>query len=200
MQVLAMATALLSQGPSLSQAGTDLLRSKALDRNSYDSGDWFNAIHWDCRDGNGFARGLPPAADNEDKWPYAAPLLASAPVPGCSDIEGASAAYQDLLRLRTDEAAFHLSTAAQVQEALDFPLSGSEETPGVITMRLGDLVVVFNATPTTQEQTIGQAGGAGYRLHPIQADGADEGVKESSYDAGSGTFTVPGRTVAVFTR
>ncbi len=48
MQVLAMATAALSQGPALSQAGTDLLRSKSLDRNSYDSGDWFNAIHWDC--------------------------------------------------------------------------------------------------------------------------------------------------------
>ena len=57
-----MATATLSQGPSLSQAGSDLLRSKSLDRNSYDSGDWFNAIHWDCRDGNGFGRGLPTAA------------------------------------------------------------------------------------------------------------------------------------------
>ncbi len=47
-QVLAMATAALSQGPALSQAGTDRLRSKSLDRNSYDSGDWFNALHWDC--------------------------------------------------------------------------------------------------------------------------------------------------------
>ncbi|MCZ9345556.1 DUF3372 domain-containing protein, partial [Streptomyces sp. TRM76130] len=72
-QVLAMATAALSQGPALSQAGTDLLRSKSLDRNSYDSGDWFNAVHWDCADGNGFGRGLPPAADNEAKWPYAEP-------------------------------------------------------------------------------------------------------------------------------
>ncbi len=68
MQVLAMATAALSQGPALSQAGTDLLRSKSLDRNSFDSGDWFNAIHWNCADGNGFGRGLPPAADNKSKW------------------------------------------------------------------------------------------------------------------------------------
>jgi pullulanase/glycogen debranching enzyme len=59
MQVLALATATLSQGPALSQAGTDLLRSKSLDRNSYDSGDWFNAIHWNCEDGNGFGRGCP---------------------------------------------------------------------------------------------------------------------------------------------
>ena len=27
-------------------AGTDLLRSKSLDRNSYDSGDWFNRVDW----------------------------------------------------------------------------------------------------------------------------------------------------------
>ncbi|CAM5315856.1 hypothetical protein SFUMM280S_02555 [Streptomyces fumanus] len=69
MQVLAMATAALSQGPALSEVGTDLLRSKSLDRNSFDSGDWFNAIHWNCADGNGFGRGPPPAADNKDKWP-----------------------------------------------------------------------------------------------------------------------------------
>ncbi|NGN94272.1 pullulanase-type alpha-1,6-glucosidase [Nocardioides sp. KC13] len=200
MQVLAMATAALSQGPALSQAGTDLLRSKSLDRNSYDSGDWFNAIHWDCEDGNGFGRGLPPAADNKDKWPYAKPLLAEGNVPGCPEIEGASAAYQELLRIRTDEAAFHLATTAQVQEKLSFPLSGKEETPGVITMRLGDLVVVFNATTQTQQQRITEAEGAGYRLHPTQADGSDEVVKSSAFDSGSGTFTVPARTVAVFTR
>ncbi|MFJ7132060.1 pullulanase-type alpha-1,6-glucosidase [Streptomyces fungicidicus] len=198
MQVLAMATAALSQGPALSQAGTDLLRSKSLDRNSYDSGDWFNAIHWNCADGNGFGRGLPPAADNEDKWPYAKPLLGTVKV-GCPQIEGASAAYRDLLRIRTTEKAFSLDTAAQVQSRLSFPLSGKDETPGVITMRLGDLVVVFNATPERQEQRVAALAGTGHRLHPVQSAGGDAVVKTSSYEKGTGTFTVPGRTVAVFT-
>ncbi|MFG3657136.1 pullulanase-type alpha-1,6-glucosidase [Streptomyces sp. NPDC047706] len=199
MQVLAMATATLSQGPSLSQAGTDLLRSKSLDRNSYDSGDWFNAVHWNCADGNGFGRGLPPAADNRAKWPYAKPLLGSVGV-GCAQIEGASAAYRDLLKIRTTEQAFSLGTAGQVQEQLSFPLSGTGETPGVITMRLGDLVVVFNATPERREQRVAALAGSGYRLHPVQAGGADAVVKGASYEAGGGTFAVPGRTVAVFTR
>jgi pullulanase/glycogen debranching enzyme len=199
MQVLAMATATLSQGPSLSQAGTDLLRSKSLDRNSYDSGDWFNAIHWNCADGNGFGRGLPMAADNQSKWDYAKPLLGTVKV-GCPQITGASAAYQDLLRIRTSESAFSLGTATQVQDELSFPLSGKEETPGVITMRLGDLVVVFNATPEQQEQRVGSLAGEGYRLHPVQASGADPIVKSSSYEQDSGTFAVPGRTVAVFSR
>jgi pullulanase-type alpha-1,6-glucosidase len=198
MQVLAMATATLSQGPALSQAGTDLLRSKSLDRNSYDSGDWFNAIHWNCADGNGFGRGLPPAADNEAKWSYAKPLLGAVTV-GCPQIEGTSAAYRDLLSIRTTEKAFSLDTAAQVQSRLSFPLSGKDETPGVITMTLGDLVVVFNATPEEQEQRVAALAGTGYRLHPVQAAGGDAVVKTSAYAKGSGTFTVPARTVAVFT-
>ncbi|MFF4451543.1 pullulanase-type alpha-1,6-glucosidase [Streptomyces goshikiensis] len=201
LQVLAMAVGTLSQGPSLSQAGTDLLRSKSLDRNSFDSGDWFNAIHWDCRDGsgNGFGRGLPPAADNRAKWPYAKPLL-TGPAPACADITGASAAYRDLLRIRTTEPAFGLTTAQAVQAGLAFPLSGKDETPGVITMTLGDLVVVFNSTPAAERQRVPDLAGRAYALHPVQAAGADAAVKRSAYDAATGEFTVPARTVAVFKR
>ncbi|WP_374228691.1 pullulanase-type alpha-1,6-glucosidase [Streptomyces sp. ET3-23] len=194
MQVVAMATAALSRGPALSQAGTDLLRSKSLDRNSYDSGDWFNAIHWDCRDGqgNGFGRGLPQAADNAAKWPYARPLLADPSLrPGCGPREAASAAYRDLLRIRTTEPAFD-------RGAVSFPLSGTGETPGVITMRMGDLMIVFNAAPDAQAQRVPALRGTGWVLHPVQGAGADAVVKSASYDRGSGTFTVPGRTVAVF--
>ncbi|WP_024757785.1 pullulanase-type alpha-1,6-glucosidase [Streptomyces exfoliatus] len=199
MQVLAMATATLSQGPALSQAGSDLLRSKSLDRNSYDSGDWFNAIHWDCRDGNGFGRGLPPAPDNKAKWSYGKPLLVNpALTAGCAQIDGASAAYRDLQEIRTTEPAFSLATTDRVQSALSFPLSGREETPGVITMRLGDLVVVFNASTRSASQKVADLAGSPYALHPVQTAGSDTVVKSSSYEAGSGTFTVPARTVAVF--
>ncbi|MFH9721773.1 pullulanase-type alpha-1,6-glucosidase [Streptomyces sp. NPDC017254] len=199
MQVLAMATATLSQGPALSQAGSDLLRSKSLDRNSYDSGDWYNAIHWDCADGNGFGRGLPPAADNKAKWSYGKPLLVNpALTVGCEQIDGASAAYRDLQKIRTTEPAFSLATAGQVQDTLSFPLSGGEETPGVITMRLGDLVVVLNASPRSTSQKVTGLAGSPYALHPVQASGSDTVVKSASYEAGSGTFTVPARTVAVF--
>ncbi|WP_328913073.1 MULTISPECIES: pullulanase-type alpha-1,6-glucosidase [unclassified Streptomyces] len=199
MQVLAEATAALSQGPALYQAGSDLLRSKSLDRNSFDSGDWFNAIHWSCAQGNGFGRGLPQAADNQDKWPYARPLLTNpALTPGCARINAASAAYQDLLRIRTAEPAFHLGTAAQVRRELSFPLSGTGETPGVITLKTGDLVVVFNATPDTRKQRVGSLAGARYALHPVQARGADPVVRSAAFAPSTGTFTVPPRTVAVF--
>ncbi|MGI5249938.1 pullulanase-type alpha-1,6-glucosidase [Actinacidiphila glaucinigra] len=201
MQVLAEAVPALSQGPALYQAGSDLLRSKSLDRNSYDSGDWFNAVHWDCGAGNGFGRGLPPKADNESKWSFARPLLTADTLRvGCAEITAASAAYRDLLRIRSTEPAFGLTTAAQVQEQVSFPLSGEDETPGVITLRAGRLVVVFNASPKAQDQRVGALAGKGYALHPVQATGSDAVVKRSSYDTASGTFTVPGRTVAVFVR
>lgn len=197
-----MATATLTQGPSLSQAGTDLLRSKSLDRNSYDSGDWFNAINWDCRDGNGFGRGLPPAADNKDKWPYAKPLLATPGIaPGCPEITGAAAAYQDLLRIRTTEAAFRLSSTDAVQSALSFPLSGPGETPGVITMRLGELVVVLNAAPDATEQRVAAlmrhavrpAPRAGGRLGRDGQEGVVRGEFGHLHGAGTDGGGVPGR-------
>ncbi|WP_424215878.1 pullulanase-type alpha-1,6-glucosidase (plasmid) [Streptomyces sp. BI20] len=198
-QVLAMSVATLSQGPALTQAGTDRLRSKSLDRNSYDSGDWFNAVHWNCADGNGFGRGLPPAADNRAKWPYAKPLL-TAPAPGCAEIDGAAAAHRDLLRIRTTEPAFALTTTEAVRSALAFPLSGPEETPGVITMTLGDLVVVFNATPTAQAVRVPSLAGTRHTLHPVQAQGADPVVRGAAYDEQKGEFRVPARTTAVYKR
>ena len=100
MQTLALATTAFSQGVSFWHAGGDLLRSKSLDRNSYDSGDWFNVLDWSYAT-NGFGRGLPPAPDNEAKWAYMRPLLADpAFVPTAADIELASAVARDLLQIR----------------------------------------------------------------------------------------------------
>ena len=91
---------------------------------------------------------------------------------------------------------FALATAEQVQRQLSFPLSGGkDETPGVITMRLGDLVVVFNATPAARRHSGSRRSpGRPYALHPVQAAGADPVVKGSSYETESGTFAVPART------
>ena len=46
MNTVALSTTALAQGPSFWHAGADLLRSKSLDRNSYNSGDWFNRVDW----------------------------------------------------------------------------------------------------------------------------------------------------------
>jgi pullulanase-type alpha-1,6-glucosidase len=206
MQTLSLATTVLGQGTGFVAAGSDLLRSKSLDRNSYNSGDWFNAIRWNCRSGNGFGHGLPPAADNADKWPYARPLLADpALVPDCGEITASAERYADLLAVRWSSPVFALPTAEEVQRRLAFPLAGPAATPGVITMTLDargvdrrwkSIVVVFNATPQQQTQRVDALAGARIALHPVQAKGADAVARRARFDAG--TFTVPPRTVAVF--
>ncbi len=67
MNTLSLATVTLSQSPSFWHAGTELLRSKSLDRNSYNSGDWFNRIDWTGQEST-FGSGLPNEADNGDNW------------------------------------------------------------------------------------------------------------------------------------
>ncbi|GAA4096345.1 pullulanase-type alpha-1,6-glucosidase [Actinomadura miaoliensis] len=208
MHVVSLSTALLSQGVPFVHAGTERLRSKSLDRNSYDSGDWFNRLLWDCRDGNGFGAGLPPAADNRDKWPYARPLLADPALrPSCADIDAARTRTGELLRVKESSPLFSLPTAADVQRRLSFPLSGPGETPGVITMRLDgrgldprwkSITVVFNATPEPRAQTVPPLKDAAVTLHPVQAASADPVVRRSSFDPDTGTLHVPARTTAVF--
>ncbi|WP_035697675.1 pullulanase-type alpha-1,6-glucosidase [Glycomyces tenuis] len=214
MQVLSLATAVLSQGTGFVTAGSELLRSKSLDRDSYDSGDWFNAIRWDCEgtepfgpSSNGFGTGLPPAWTSEDKWPFAEEALAQVEQPTCEDIELAGARYAELLRIASSTSAFSLGDAEEVAERVSFPLSGEGETPGVITMTIdmdgtGDafeqVTVVFNATPEAVGQTVEDLAGTGAELHPVLTDSADEAFADAAFDDATGTFTVPGRTVAVF--
>ncbi|MFF5206049.1 pullulanase-type alpha-1,6-glucosidase [Streptosporangium sp. NPDC000396] len=209
MQSLSLATVVLAQGIAFVHAGSERLRSKSLDRNSYDSGDWFNRLLWDCSRGNGFGAGLPPEAGNADRWVYARPLLADPALkPDCAAIGAARARYGELLRIRSSSPAFALGSLAEVQSRLTFPTSGIGEIPGVVTMHLDasgidphwkSITVVFNATPETQSQTMAALEGARAKLHPVQAAGGDDVVKRSAFDPGTGTLSVPARTVAVFT-
>ncbi|GAB3226697.1 pullulanase-type alpha-1,6-glucosidase [Glycomyces halotolerans] len=214
MQVLSLSTAVLSQGTGFVTAGSELLRSKSLDRDSYDSGDWFNAIRWDCGGAagfgtstNGFGSGLPPAWTSEDKWPYAAEAIGRVGEPSCEDIGLASGRYAELLRIASSTRAFSVGDAEEVSARVSFPLSGEGETPGVITMVVDlegledafeTVTVVFNATPEAVDQTVGDLAGSGAGLHPVLAESVDPAFAEASFDDGSGTFTVPARTVGVF--
>ena len=208
MQTLALATTAFSQGVSFWQTGSDALRSKSFDGNSFNSGDWFNVVDPSLTI-NGFGRGLPPTST--DKWPYARPLLANPALkPSPTDLASAQTQSQTLLRIREASPLLHLGSAALIQQKLSFPNSGPNQTPGVIVMRLDDtaapdidpqlrgMVIVFNATPDTVSERIAAVTGQRYDLDPTQISGHDPIVTQSRYDSTTGTFTVPARTVAVF--
>jgi pullulanase-type alpha-1,6-glucosidase len=211
MNTVSLATTALSQTPSFWHAGADLLRSKSLDRNSYDSGDWFNTLDWTGKD-NGFGHGLPLKGDNGGKWSYMKPLLGNPALkPSASDVQGASAQAQDLLRLRFSSPLFRLGTADAINAKVSFPASGTADAhQGVIAMRVDDtkgtdadpalkgLVVVFNASAEPVNQKVPGLAGAALALSPVQANGSDPVVRTSAWDAAGGSATVPARTVAVF--
>ena len=209
MNTLSLATTALAQTPSFWHAGADLLRSKSLDRNSYDSGDWFNSLDFTGQD-NGFGRGLPPTADNKAKWPIQGPLLVNPALkPAPADIATAAAQAEDLLRLRFSTPLFRLGSAALIEQKVSFPHSGPDATPGVIVMRVDDsvgkdvdrslagMLVVFNASDEPVTQQVDALAGHDLRLSPVQARGADDVVQETTWTKATGAVTVPPRTVAV---
>ncbi|MBA3468895.1 MAG: pullulanase-type alpha-1,6-glucosidase [Herpetosiphonaceae bacterium] len=209
MHNLGLSLVALAQGVPFFHAGDDLLRSKSLDRNSYNSGDWFNRIDWTGQEST-WGAGLPPSADNQDNWPLMKPLLGNPGLkPTPADIAAASANFREMLQIRRSSPLFRLQTAEDIQAKLSFSNTGPAQIPGVIMMSLTDagadldqqydrIVVVFNST--SQPQTITEAAlqDADFSLHPVQAASADPLVKTATFDPTSGGFTVPGRTTAVF--
>jgi pullulanase/glycogen debranching enzyme len=209
MQRLGMSLVGLGQGIPFFHAGVDLLRSKSLDRNSYNSGDWFNTIDF-TYDTNNWGVGLPPAGDNQSTWPIARPLLADpALTPARADILAAAAHFREVLAIRKSSRLFRLRTGAEIAQRVAFFNSGPGQVPGLIVMSLTDadgsvdrrarrIVVLFNANDEEQRFTEPSLSGEPLRLHPLQRISADSVVRTASFDGSDGAFSVPGRTAAVF--
>ncbi len=223
MQNLGMSLLLFGQGVPFLHAGVELLRSKSLDRNSYNSGDWFNRLDYTAL-GDNWGVGLPPAPDNQANWPVMSPLLANPALrPSSEDIRGARAYLLEALAIRDSSRLFRLRTAEQVKERLRFYNTGPGQVPGLIVFGLSDehenggnrsdddhdghddggqsfthVVVLLNADPGAQTLVVPELAGLHLRLHPVQRDSADPVVRTARFERSSGRFTVPGRTAAVF--
>jgi hypothetical protein len=192
-RVVALAQALLawSQGVPFFHAGDELLRSKSLDRDSYNSGDWFNALDWTGAR-TGWGVGLPPAPKNRAHWALQRRLLADpAAAPQPAHAAAALARFQRALRVRASSPLFRLRTAADVQARLHMHNRGPDAAPGVLLWELRDggaaggdalpaldsrfsrLLVALNATQ--QQVTLPQPALAGHawRLHPELAASED---------------------------
>lgn len=224
----------LSQGIPFFHAGDDLLRSKSLDRNSYNSGDWFNKLDFTYQTNN-WGVGLPPAQDNQSNWPVMRPLLADPALKaGPSRIQRAREHFLETLAIRRSSHLFRLQTADEVSEKLRFHNTGTGQIPGLIVYSLSEgrgdawlmcgqagrsrstsvrthvkpirnplpdydaAVVLLNASPQPVIFTDAAFVGRTLLLHPIQASSSDARVRTSAFDGTSGTFSVPGRTAAVF--
>jgi pullulanase-type alpha-1,6-glucosidase len=209
-QVLAMAVDAFAQGIAYFHAGIDVLRSKSLDRNSFNSGDWFNRLDWTYRD-NYFGTGLPPAEDNGKDYALLKPLLANPgfkPTP--ADIAFTRDAFRDLLAVRASSTLFRLPTAAEVRRRLRFFNTGSIQNPTVVAASLNGegypgaafkgITYFINVDKVGHTVTDEQAAGKALRLHPVflAPDVADKRATQASFDPATGSFSIPPRTAVVF--
>jgi len=207
-QVLAMSLVILGQGVPFFQAGDDMLRSKDMDQNSYDSGDWFNKIDWTGKTAN-WGIGLPIASQNGGQWPIMTPLLSNpAYTPQPQDIAHSSSGFQEFMQIRYSSGLFRMASFAEVQQNLTFLNTGPNQVPGLIVMRLDansgnygpyqHILVVFNAT--NEQVTFSDASlqGLHLRLHPVQRGSSDSLTRQSSFNSKAGTATVGALTTAVF--
>lgn len=210
MNNLAVSLVMYGQGVPFFHAGDDMLRSKSMDRNTYNSGDWFNRLDFTYQSNN-WGAGLPPAGENQRNWPVMQPLLADPALqPAPADILDAVTYFQEVLRIRKSSRLFRMETAEDIQQRLHLLNTGPEQLPGLIVMALADdapeeldpdygmIVVLFNGADAAQTFSASWLQQADFALHPIQAESADPVVREARFDAAAGSFTVPGYTTAVF--
>jgi len=207
-QVMGMSLVMLGQGIPFFQAGDDLLRSKDMDQNSFNSGDWFNKIDWSGQTAN-WGIGLPIASQNQSQWPIMEPLLSNpAYTPLPANITYSEAAFSELLTIRYSSGLFRMPTFQDVQQNLTFLNTGPAQTPGLIVMKLDanlgnwgrykHIVVLFNATNAPVTFTDSRLQGLALHLHPVQQNSSDPITKKSTFNSKTGTATVPAITTAVF--
>jgi pullulanase len=209
-QILGAAINAFSQGVAYYHAGIDTLRSKSMDRNSYNSGDWFNRLDWTYTD-NFFATGLPPQADNGDNWGVIRPILQNAAIkPAPADIAWTRDAFRDVLKIRASSTLLRMRTADDVKSRLTFHNTGSAQVPTVLVGQLNgdgyagagfkELIYVVNVDKVAQTVTIDALKAKPLALHPVHRamTAADKRAADATYAADSGAFSIPARTAVVF--
>ncbi len=209
-QVLGLATNAFSQGVAYFHAGAEILRSKSLDRNSFNSGDWFNRLDWTYQS-NHFGTGLPPRPDNAKDWPLFQPLLANPALrPKPADIAFTRDAFRDLLAIRSSSTLLRLRTADEVAQRLRFFNVGPQQEPTVIAAHLDGrgyagagftgIRYFINVDKVAHAVTDEQARGKRLRLHPVHGAPAagDKRAAQARFDSANGSFSIPARTAVVF--
>jgi len=199
---------LLSQGIPFFQLGLDKLRSKSLDKNSYDSGDWYNKVDY-SNQSNNWNIGLPLSQDNPDQVRIAQMLANPNIAVTAAQINLASDVFKEFLQIRHQSPLLRLANENEVISRVGFRNTGPSQIAGLIVMTLDDglgqtdldpavdaMVVVINGTAQPQSYSVN--GAAGFELHSVQQSSADSLVRTASVT--DQTFTVPAYTTAVFVK
>lgn len=172
MQAVSIATAMLGQGIPFTHMGSELLRSKSMQRDSYDSGDWYNKVDFTLQDNN-WNKGLPREDKDGENYTIINQIItghAESAQPDQAQMEKMVSYYQDLAKLRQTYPLLRLGKGEEVINRVGFHNTGSVQKPGLIVMSVdngnsvtdlsGDssavdgVVVAINASPNTMTFTL----------------------------------------------
>ncbi|WP_324012438.1 pullulanase-type alpha-1,6-glucosidase [Aeromonas hydrophila] len=216
MQGVSLATAMLGQGIPFTHAGVELLRSKSMERDSYDSGDWYNRVDYTLADNN-FDKGLPRKDKDGDNYPLIEKVLGKHVKPSGADMATMVGFYQELAELRQSSRLLRLGSGAEVIKRVDFRNTGPDQEPGLIVMTVDDginagadldpaidgLVVMINATNAPQSISDFRDGNdQPIDLTNLQLSPAHHGGESIARDAAvnGGTLTLGAWSAAVFVK
>ncbi len=216
MQGVSLATAMLGQGIPFTHAGVELLRSKSMERDSYDSGDWYNRVDYTLADNN-FDKGLPRKDKDGDNYPLIEKVLGKHVKPSGADMATMVGFYQELAELRQSSRLLRLGSGAEVIKRVDFRNTGPDQEPGLIVMTVDDginagadldpaidgLVVMINATNAPQSISDFRDGNdQPIDLTSLQLSAAHHGGESIARDAAvnGGTLTLGAWSAAVFVK
>ena len=206
MQRLALGVVALAQGVPFFHAGSELLRSKSMDADSYNSGDWFNRLDF-SGESTVWGAGLPPAEKNRERWPLMRERLGRAELrPDSESILDTAEHFRSLLRVRRSSPLFRLRTAEEIERRVVFHNLDGRAGAGLIVMGIHDvgeglddldpaherLVAFFNPAAEAVEFGDGRWTRFDFVVHPEMTESG------ASFDGARGVFSVPARGVVVF--
>ncbi|WP_163132298.1 pullulanase-type alpha-1,6-glucosidase [Agarivorans sp. Alg241-V36] len=214
MQGVSLSTVLLGQAMPFTHMGVELLRSKSMQRDSYDYGDWYNKVDFTLADNN-WDKGLPAAEKDEANFETIEGVLTDKAQPAAIDMMNSVDVYKELLRLRKASPLMTLPSGQEIIDRVDFRNVGPAQTPGLIVMTIDNglghnadldadldgIVVIVNATPESQ-MVSGFVDGDGnpIALANFELSEAHSAANSIAGDAAfaDGKFTVPAWSSAVF--
>ena len=161
MQAIGLATALLGQSPAFDQQGTDLLRTKYFQNDSYNTGDFSNKVNYDPNEGNDFIPGalVNSSKDSED-WDVIVEVSDYNSDVGHELKAKMVDTYKKLATIRKNNDALHLGDAELIKSNVKFLNTGADQKKGLIVMHATnkpsgkgaeDVVVMLNAIPGATE-------------------------------------------------
>lgn len=206
MQDFALSFPLLGQSIPFIQMGSELLRSKSMERDSYNSGDWYNNVDFTANSNN-WNVGLPRDDKDADNYDVIKAVTAdTSTVAAPSDISTSNQRFLEFLRLRSSSPLFRLGAKEAVMQRVDYHNTGADQIPGVIVMSIDDgtsagadldtnydgIVTVFNASADSVTVNLPVAG---LELNAIQRNSSDSEINSITV---SGTqVSVPGFSTIV---